>query len=133
MAVNTPVFADGTLGKLQMTSAAGDCISLMKWRIFHPENKKDMSNYCVSPMSIVNVARVYAQVAGGWDTANPPHKAPYLFAYGATIIMYCGITATAGYLGTWKITSEEVGHSIAEGADYAFSCDLQGALTKTPV
>jgi hypothetical protein len=137
MAVATPVFVESYVGKLLIGGSSGVCLSLIRWRLFLPENKKRQDNYCVYPMSSVNVTPTYVKCEGGWDTANPPHATvtggAYGIVYGATLTIFLGISGTtAGYLGSFKITSEEIGHSMIEGADFAFTADLQGTLTRSP-
>jgi len=137
MAVATPVFVESYVGKLLVGGVSGVCLSLIRWRLFLPENKKRLDNYCLYPMSAVNVTPTYGKFEGGWDTANPPHATStggaYGIVYGATLSIYMGINGTTdGYLGSFKITSEEIGHSMIEGADFAFTADLQGSLTRYP-
>lgn len=138
----TPSFADGTQGLLLFQAAAGPppsgvVGSLFEWRYFSPENKKSMNNYKVTPQSIVNANNPYCSVKGGWDLAagNFPHSTSYNINLNNLLILFLGLiggNTPAGYLGTFKVTGFEAGHSKQAGGDYAFTADQQGAITLLP-
>lgn len=134
MSVNTPVPSEGTSGRLLVGGLAGDCASLMRWRLRVPENYKDFSNYCLYPMGVTGVPKVSVTCAGMWDVANPPHKPPYSFTYGTSIVLWLGTYGTThGYLGTFKVADEDIGHSLMEGGDFQFVAYLQGTLIRLPL
>lgn len=132
MAGNLPIPSEGTDGRLLLGGIAGVCLSLSKWRLLTPQKVKDMGNYCVAPYPVLGVPEVYVQVSGMWDTANPPHKDGLV--YGATLTLWLGVKETNyGYLGSFKYSSEEAGHAVADGADFQFTAHLIGTLIRLPL